>query len=138
MSRGLSGIPEPVMPEHDLLRSAAPSVRLSEGLKQQVLMRSVTQYHAGRRQRFLMRTVAAVAAVTMTGAVLWRLNQPAETPASAAGQTSVTSQPLSEAPTAVTPSLLPSSTSSQGTLADPQAAPSSAETVTPIPILRPQ
>ncbi len=138
MIRGMSGIPEPVMPEHDLLRSAAPSVRLSEGLKQQVLMRSITQYHAGRRQRFLMRTVAAVAAVTLTGAVLWKLSRPTETPAAAVGRTSATSQPLAEAPAAVTPSLLPPSTGSQGTLADPQESPPSAEAVTPISILRPQ
>lgn len=67
MSGGQSGIPEPVMPEHNLLRGAAPQVRLSAGLRQQVLTNAVAQYHLGRRQRLLSRAGVIVAAGVVRG-----------------------------------------------------------------------
>jgi hypothetical protein len=76
MSGGLSGIPEPVMPEHDLLSGAAPRIQLSAELRQRVVGQAVSQYYAGRRQRVLVRAgVVATVLLCIAGAV-WQMTQP--------------------------------------------------------------
>lgn len=76
MGGGLSGIPEPVMPEHTLLRDAAPQIQLSAELRQRVVTQAVSQYYLARRQRFLVRAGAAATVVLCLAGVVWRMSQP--------------------------------------------------------------
>lgn len=137
MSGGQSGIPEPVMPEHNLLRGAAPQVRLSAGLRQQVLTNAVAQYHLGRRQRLLSRAGLMVAVVLCVAGVFWRLSQPAPS-VPAAAQTPVV-VPAVPVPAPSIPSVTVPSTSSgaAGTLALPQGQLPATESTETVPLLRP-
>jgi hypothetical protein len=137
MSGGLSGIPEPVTPEHDLLRGAAPRVRLSAGLRQQVLATAAVQYQLGRRQRLLTRAGVIATVVLCVAGAIWRLSQPAA-PVPAAAKTPVV---IPVVPRAVpsTPSATLPSTSSGGSdiMPAPQGKMPAVESIQTVPLLRP-
>ena len=137
MSGGLSGIPEPGTPEHHLLRGAAPGVRLSAGLRQQVLATAVVQYQLGRRQRLLTRAGVIAAVVLCVVGAIWRLSQPAA-PVPAAAKTPVII-PVVPRPVPSTPSATLPSTSSggSGTMPAPQGKMPSVESIQAVPLLRP-
>lgn len=137
MSGGLTGIPEPALPEHDLLRGAAPQVRLSAGLRQQVLTNAMSQYRLGQRQRLLSRAGLTAAAVLIVAGAIWRLSQPVQsvpTAGQAPSVTPVVPQPVPSIPSATSPS---TSSGSADTLSQPQGQLPRTESMQAVPLQRP-
>lgn len=96
MSGGLRGIPEPVMPEHELLSGAAPRIQLSAEFRQRVVRQAVSQYYAGRRQRVLVQAgVVATVVLCIAGAV-WQMTQPSPAVSGSEPQASAVSASPSE------------------------------------------
>lgn len=137
MSGGLTGIPEPALPEHDLLRGAALQVRLSAGLRQQVLTNAMSQYRLGRRQRLLSRAGVTAAMVLIVAGAIWRLSQPAQSVADAGqapSETPVVPQPVPSIPSATSAS---TSSGSADTLSQPQGQLPRTESIQAIPLQPP-
>jgi len=63
-------IPEPSLPEHELIRSAAPDVQLSAGLKQRVVAECAAQARLARLQLRLKIGVSTLVACCLLFALL--------------------------------------------------------------------
>lgn len=88
MSNPNLNLPEPTLPEHLLIRDAAPNPTLSSGLKSRVMVECRNSIHTARRVRQWKAagTVAAVCCLSLLIAV--SLPQPAEDAAATTQQTS--------------------------------------------------
>ena len=102
MSDSFKSIPDPLLPEHRLLKDAADLPVLSRGLRDRVLLNVHTQARYGRWMDRL-RIVAATAAALLLVTCVWNFRQTgpdrmAETPVVPMSETQTTAPTMSTAP----------------------------------------
>lgn len=134
MNQSNAGIPEPSLPEHQLLQSIGGLPTLSSGLRDRVLVDCRRQLRSGRRYD-MFRTWGTVLAASVLVCLIWNFRPHAAARSASTDDNVVNRQVPVAKDAAVTPGLPPESLSQQAhSAANPVVVPSGSGNVQREPV----